>query len=97
MLQPCVPDLFVDFCRFFCCKNVTSSIVDAVSRKKLLEFKCMLGAVYVISQDILKCQRSQRKMDTSLSPNVMVEWLTLLLRIREVPGLNLGPKTGNAV
>jgi hypothetical protein len=24
-------------------------------------------------------------------PNVMVEWLTLLLRIREVPGSNLGP------
>jgi hypothetical protein len=27
-------------------------------------------------------------------PNVVVEWLTLLLRIREVPGSNLGPDTG---
>jgi hypothetical protein len=26
--------------------------------------------------------------------NVVVGWLALLLRIREVPGLNLGPKTG---
>jgi len=24
----------------------------------------------------------------------MVEWLTLLLRIQEVPGSNLGPETG---
>jgi hypothetical protein len=28
------------------------------------------------------------------SPNVVVEWLTLLLRIREISGSNLGPKTG---
>jgi hypothetical protein len=28
------------------------------------------------------------------TPNVMVEWLTLLFRIREVPGSNLGPETG---
>jgi hypothetical protein len=27
-------------------------------------------------------------------PNVVVEWLTLLLRIREVPGTNLGSETG---
>jgi hypothetical protein len=27
-------------------------------------------------------------------PNAVVEWLTLLLRIREIPGLNLGPETG---
>jgi hypothetical protein len=26
-------------------------------------------------------------------PNVVVEWLTLLLRIREVPGSNICPKT----
>jgi hypothetical protein len=26
-------------------------------------------------------------------PNVVVEWLTLLLRIREVQGSNLGPET----
>jgi hypothetical protein len=26
-------------------------------------------------------------------PNVVVEWLTLLLRIREAPGSNLGPVT----
>jgi hypothetical protein len=28
------------------------------------------------------------------TPNVVVEWLTLLLRIRETPGSNLGPETG---
>jgi hypothetical protein len=28
------------------------------------------------------------------SPNVVVEWLTLLLRIREVPDSNMGLKTG---
>jgi hypothetical protein len=27
-------------------------------------------------------------------PNVVVEWLTLLLRIREVPVSNLDPETG---
>jgi hypothetical protein len=26
--------------------------------------------------------------------NVVVEWITLMLRIREVPGSNLGPETG---
>jgi hypothetical protein len=29
-----------------------------------------------------------------LKPNVVAEWLTLLLRIREVSDLNLGPETG---
>jgi hypothetical protein len=28
------------------------------------------------------------------SPNVVVEWLTLLLRIRKLSGSNLGPETG---
>jgi hypothetical protein len=27
--------------------------------------------------------------------NVAVEWLTLLVRVREVPGSNLGPETGS--
>jgi hypothetical protein len=27
------------------------------------------------------------------APNIVVGWLTLLFRIREVPGLNLGPET----
>jgi hypothetical protein len=27
-------------------------------------------------------------------PNAVVEWLTLVLYDREVPGLNLGPETG---
>jgi hypothetical protein len=31
---------------------------------------------------------------SSLSSNVMVEWLTLHLHILEVPGSNLGPETG---
>jgi hypothetical protein len=29
-----------------------------------------------------------------VKPIVVVEWLTLLLRIRKVPGLNLGSETG---
>jgi hypothetical protein len=29
-----------------------------------------------------------------IGPNVVVEWLVLLLCIREVPGSNLGPETG---
>jgi hypothetical protein len=29
------------------------------------------------------------------APNVMIEWLALLLCIREVPGSYLGPDTGN--
>jgi hypothetical protein len=29
--------------------------------------------------------------------SVMAEWLTLLLRILEAPGLNLGPETGYRV
>jgi hypothetical protein len=28
-----------------------------------------------------------------VTPNVIVEWLTILLRIREVSGSNLGPET----
>jgi hypothetical protein len=34
-------------------------------------------------------------MDMTLivGPNVVVEWLVFLLRIWEVPGLNLGPET----
>jgi hypothetical protein len=28
-------------------------------------------------------------------PNVVVEWLTFLLRIKEIPGSNLGSETGN--
>jgi hypothetical protein len=30
----------------------------------------------------------------TLKPNVVVEWFTLLLRIREVPWSNLDPETG---
>jgi hypothetical protein len=30
----------------------------------------------------------------SVLPNVFVEWFTLLLRIQEAPGSNLGPETG---
>jgi hypothetical protein len=29
-----------------------------------------------------------------LSPNIVVEWVTLLFRIREVTDSNLSPKTG---
>jgi hypothetical protein len=30
----------------------------------------------------------------TIKPNVLVKWLTFLLRILEVPGSNLGPQTG---
>jgi hypothetical protein len=30
----------------------------------------------------------------AFSPNVVVEWLTLLLRILEDPDSNIGPETG---
>jgi hypothetical protein len=30
------------------------------------------------------------------APNIVVEWLTLLLRIREIPVSNIGSKTGYA-
>jgi hypothetical protein len=30
--------------------------------------------------------------EKSLLPNVVAEWLSLLLRIREAPGSNLGPE-----
>jgi hypothetical protein len=34
------------------------------------------------------------RVSSNLLSNVVVERLTLLLHIREVPGSNLGPKTG---
>jgi hypothetical protein len=34
-----------------------------------------------------------RQAQETVIPDVMVEWLALLLRIREVPGSNLGPET----
>jgi hypothetical protein len=36
----------------------------------------------------------QLGLHTFVGPNVVVEWLTLLLRIREAPGSNLGPEIG---
>jgi hypothetical protein len=35
----------------------------------------------------------QGSLEHEVSPNVAVEWLTHLLRIRKVPGSNLGPET----
>jgi hypothetical protein len=29
-----------------------------------------------------------------MTKNVVIEWLTLLLRVQEVPGSNIGPETG---
>jgi hypothetical protein len=34
------------------------------------------------------------QLQVIIEPNVVVEWLTFLLRIREVPGSNLGPELG---
>jgi hypothetical protein len=36
---------------------------------------------------------NKKQQDTN-TPHVVVQWLTFLLRIREVPGSNLGPETG---
>jgi hypothetical protein len=35
-----------------------------------------------------------KTVSSSVTPNMVVEWLTLLLRIREIPGSNLHPETG---
>jgi hypothetical protein len=35
-----------------------------------------------------------KETDINLGLNVVIEWLAFLLRIREVPGSNLGPETG---
>jgi hypothetical protein len=37
---------------------------------------------------------SFKQTSTTYKPNVMVEWLALLLHIRKVPGSNLGLQTG---
>jgi hypothetical protein len=34
-------------------------------------------------------------MDKEMKLDVVIEWLALLLRIREVPGSNFGPETGS--
>jgi hypothetical protein len=41
----------------------------------------------------LLIHESHFSMYLSHSPNVVVEWSALLLRVREVPGSSLGPKT----
>jgi hypothetical protein len=41
----------------------------------------------------LRKYTSPKPQTSSLSPNVVVKWLTLLLHIQEVPGWNLGPET----
>jgi hypothetical protein len=53
-------------------------------------------SVRLVSQQV---KVSSNKVETNNSivaskqirPNVVVEWLTLLLRIRQIPGSNLGP------
>jgi hypothetical protein len=40
------------------------------------------------------CYKTVKLWLIALPPNVVVEWLALLLRIREVPRSNLGPETG---
>jgi hypothetical protein len=34
---------------------------------------------------------TQKQNEVDAHENVVVEWLTILLRIRQVPGFNLGP------
>jgi hypothetical protein len=42
----------------------------------------------------LKSVRSSHNIMNTNSPCVVVEWLTLLVRIREVPASNIGQETG---
>jgi hypothetical protein len=56
----------------------------------LLHFKDV--AIYSVHGSIMCSKRCSNKC--SPVSNVVVEWLTLLLRIREVASSNLGPETG---
>jgi hypothetical protein len=40
------------------------------------------------------CVRACVRVCVRVGPNVVIEWLTLSIFIREIPGLNLGPETG---
>jgi hypothetical protein len=46
---------------------------------------------YNLSLVLVHCETTLFQLP---EPNVVVEWLTLLLRIRKVPASNLGPETG---
>jgi hypothetical protein len=59
-----------------------------VHTRKKTETSETPSAYVVITQSAALCQ------ETEIVPNVVAEWLTLLLRIREVLGFNLGPETG---
>jgi hypothetical protein len=41
-----------------------------------------------------KDSKGTREKGEKALPNIVVEWLALLVRIREVPGSNLGLQTG---
>jgi hypothetical protein len=47
-----------------------------------------------VATSVSSSEEKKKTTITGISQNVVVEWLTILLRIREVPGLNLRPKTG---
>jgi hypothetical protein len=48
---------------------------------------------FVIKHKAVLLVQSESRFQT-IHMNVVVEWLTLLRRIQEAPGLNLSPKTG---
>jgi hypothetical protein len=70
-------------------------------RLKLFDDTTRSGSVSILPQDLYDVGHftsfilQGRKGDSkNLWPNVAIEWLVFLLRIREVPDSNLGPKTG---
>jgi hypothetical protein len=57
------------------------------------DFRFSLLNLTLYSLGLLK-KASLNKLQTTNPPNVVVEWLTILLCIRKVPVSNLGPETG---
>jgi hypothetical protein len=73
-----------DFCQSqFCvvCDDLTTKPVEVLTK---LSFDGREPARH----------RAEFNLFLIVKPNVVVEWWSFLLRIREIPGTNLGPETG---
>jgi len=53
-----------------------------------------MNPIHTLQTYVTKILKSSDYKFSTFTPNVVIEWLTILLRIREVPGSNLGPETG---
>jgi hypothetical protein len=60
------------------------------SNKTFVRISCFPNADYILQTSLIHHPNNYMRTEQK---NV-VEWLTLLLRIREVPGSNQGPETG---